>query len=107
MLPGPDYKKPSFDQQQGYQGSGTMQAAGAPGMGSEQVTTDTVRLPFSVFCFPLSLVFPPQLFLILNLADCSLLVQVMVPDNMVGLIIGRGGEQITRLQVSPEHFKIL
>ena len=24
--------------------------------------------------------------------------QVMVPDNMVGLIIGRGGEQITRLQ---------
>jgi len=25
--------------------------------------------------------------------------QVMVPDNMVGLIIGRGGEQITRLQV--------
>merc|ERR1719159_1200035 len=41
-----------------------MQAAGAPGMGSEQVTTDTV----------------------------------MVPDNMVGLIIGRGGEQITKLQ---------
>ena len=35
----------------------------------------------------------------LSLADCSLLVQVMVPDNMVGLIIGRGGEQITRLQV--------
>merc|ERR1719481_992246 len=24
--------------------------------------------------------------------------QVMVPDNMVGLIIGRGGEQITKLQ---------
>jgi len=24
--------------------------------------------------------------------------QVMVPDNMVGLVIGRGGEQITRLQ---------
>ena len=24
--------------------------------------------------------------------------EVMVPDNMVGLIIGRGGEQITRLQ---------
>merc|ERR1719422_1604419 len=56
---GADYKKPSFDQQQGYQGNGNMQAAGAPGMGSEQV---------------------------------------MVPDNMVGLIIGRGGEQITRLQ---------
>jgi len=25
---------------------------------------------------------------------------IMVPDKMVGLIIGRGGEQITRLQVS-------
>lgn len=25
--------------------------------------------------------------------------QIMVPDNMVGLIIGRGGEQITKLQV--------
>jgi len=25
--------------------------------------------------------------------------QVMIPENMVGLIIGRGGEQITRLQV--------
>jgi hypothetical protein len=24
---------------------------------------------------------------------------IMVPDKMVGLIIGRGGEQITRLQV--------
>merc|ERR1719500_2680736 len=24
--------------------------------------------------------------------------QVMVPDNMVGLVIGRGGEKITRLQ---------
>ena len=24
--------------------------------------------------------------------------QLMVPDKMVGLIIGRGGEQITRLQ---------
>merc|ERR1719228_2222937 len=56
--------KPSFEHQQSYQGNGTMQAAGGPGMGSEQVTTDTV----------------------------------MVPDNMVGLIIGRGGEQITRLQ---------
>ena len=42
----------------------------------------------------------------MNLADFSLLVQVMVPDNMVGLIIGRGGEQITRLQVVPEHFRI-
>ena len=52
VLPGPDYKKPSFDQEQGYQGNGIMQAAGGPGMGSEQVTTDTVRLPFSVFCFP-------------------------------------------------------
>merc|ERR1719219_2713338 len=60
-LPGPDFKKPSFEHQQSYQGGngGTMQAAGGPGMGSEQV---------------------------------------MVPDNMVGLIIGRGGEQITRLQ---------
>ena len=76
-------------------------------MGSEQVTTDTVRLPFSVL-FPLSLVSVlPVLFLILNSADCSLLVQVMVPDNMVGLIIGRGGEQITRLQVVPEHLKTL
>ena len=75
-------------------------------MGSEQVTTDTVRLPFSVFCFPYHKFLFSQLFLVLNLADCSLLVQVMVPDNMVGLIIGRGGEQITRLQVVPEHFKI-
>jgi len=37
LLSGPDFKKPSFDQQQGYQGNGNMQAAGAPGMGSEQV----------------------------------------------------------------------
>ena len=47
---GPDYKKPSFEHQQSYQGGngGTMQAAGGPGMGSEQVTTDTVR-PFPFF----------------------------------------------------------
>ena len=74
-------------------------------MGSEQVTTDTVRLPFSAL-FSLITNFCSPKCLIMNLADCSLLVQVMVPDNMVGLIIGRGGEQITRLQVVPEHFKI-
>lgn len=105
MLPGPDYKKPSFDQEQGYQGNGIMQAAGGPGMGSEQVTTDTVRLPFSAL-FSLITNFCSPKCLIMNLADFSLLVQVMVPDNMVGLIIGRGGEQITRLQVVPENFKI-
>ena len=33
------------------------------------------------------------------IAHLRILLQVMVPDNMVGLIIGRGGEQITRLQV--------
>ena len=48
---GPDYKKPSFEHQQSYQGNGgTMQAAGGPGMGSEQVTTDTVR-PLLLPCF--------------------------------------------------------
>lgn len=30
---------------------------------------------------------------------------IAVPDKMVGLIIGRGGEQITRLQVSPSTFE--
>ena len=74
-------------------------------MGSEQVTTDTVRLPFSAL-FSLITNFCSPKCLIMNLADCSLLVQVMVPDNMVGLIIGRGGEQITRLQVVPENFQI-
>ena len=74
-------------------------------MGSEQVTTDTVRLPFSAL-FSLITNFCSPKCLIMNLADFSLLVQVMVPDNMVGLIIGRGGEQITRLQVVPENFKI-
>ena len=52
IFSGPDYKKPSFEQQQSYQGNGAMQAAGGPGMGSEQVTTDTVRpllLPFIHF----------------------------------------------------------
>ena len=68
-----------------------MQAAGGPGMGSEQVTTDTVRpllLPFIHFLFFFLALYLPQL----------KPEQVMVPDNMVGLIIGRGGEQITRLQ---------
>ena len=49
---GPDYKKPSFEHQQSYQGNGTMQAAGGPGMGSEQVITDTVR-SFAFFLFPI------------------------------------------------------
>merc|ERR1719422_1604418 len=45
---GADYKKPSFDQQQGYQGNGNMQAAGAPGMGSrlqEAFLRPAARLP--------------------------------------------------------------
>ena len=63
-------------------------------MGSEQVTTDTVRpLPF----FLLRFLFPLHFLVALYLPQLKS-EQVMVPDNMVGLIIGRGGEQISRLQ---------
>ena len=64
-------------------------------MGSEQVTTDTVR-PLLLPSFHFILFFSFRL-LALYLPPLKP-EQVMVPDNMVGLIIGRGGEQITRLQ---------
>lgn len=51
---------------------------------------------------PIIILYPPNLHCIsANLVSGSIQAtseQVLVPDAMVGLIIGRGGEQISRLQ---------
>ena len=82
-LVGPDFKKPTFEQLQQQQAQQLQQQQQFQQLQQQQQAPNH---------------FPNMQAPGMGSEQVGQPEQVMVPDNMVGLIIGRGGEQITRLQ---------